>query len=429
MARRWQDLQADEEARRGKMTRGKMSSGKPSPSKARLKKKLGEKKHGEKKRRDRKSQNKGPSSSNAQSGQDSYEKPENLWFAEDNSTERFAARVVEVHKRFAFVSSEPVTGNIDTSDVWLATVARRFLTNTRIERNFIAVGDRVLCEPTGNHEGSGADLPQCVIQHLAPRQSQIARLDPQTMIREHVLAANIDLVVVVASFLKPKVKWGLIDRYLVMAESDNIDAVIVLNKVDLLNEAKADFLQEVRQRMVLYRQLGYEVLEMQANRSQTDQDQNIKLLEDLLRNKISLLTGHSGVGKSSIVNLFGPELEQGVEPDEDIFYKGRHTTTFASFIKLNHGGYIIDTPGIRSFTFEPKSAVELTYCFVDLRPYLNRCKYRECRHVDEPECAVRSAVENGKIATWRYRSYLAILLGASGREGRLRQEDINFDET
>ena len=115
-----------------------------------------------------------------------------------------------------------------------------------------------------------------------------------------------------------------------------------------------------------------------------------------------------------------------MEEDDNIFYKGRHTTSFASFIKLGTGGYVIDTPGIRSFTFEEKTAIELSHCFVEFRPLLGKCKYRECRHMDEPDCKVLAAVAAGTISRWRYKSYLGILLGATGREGRIR--DLPLDE-
>ena len=352
-----------------------------------------------------------------------YELAEEEWpeFTEQNKG-AFGARVVEVHKRYAFVSREDERGAVDTKDVWLATIARRYLQADRAERNLVAVGDRVLVvpatEPVKDAEG---DLPQCVIEHLSPRHSSIRRLDPHTPDRHHVLAANPDQILIVASYKKPKVKWGLIDRYLVLAEAERMHAIIVINKRDLLeSEKKAAAKAEAEEHIATYRELGYDVLVTQANSDDADEDPETEKLRELMQGKTTLLSGHSGVGKSSLVNLLDPEIVQAVEPDEDIFYKGRHTTTFASFIKLGTGGFAIDTPGIRSFTFEDKSAIELTDCFVELRPLLGRCKFRECRHVDEPECVVREKVADGSIKEWRYRSYLAIWMGASGREGRVR---------
>ena len=124
------------------------------------------------------------------------------------------------------------------------------------------------------------------------------------------------------------------------------------------------------------------------------------------------------------MNLFKPELVQAVEPDEDIFYKGRHTTSYASFIKLGTGGFVIDTPGVRSFLIREDSPIHLTHCFVEMRPFLGKCGFRECRHIDEPDCKVLEAVESGKISRWRYKSYLGLLLGTTGRQGRTRDHEV-----
>ncbi|MFK7826643.1 MAG: ribosome small subunit-dependent GTPase A [Oligoflexales bacterium] len=333
----------------------------------------------------------------------------------------FAARIVEVHKRYAFVSTEPSPMNIKTDDVWLASIARKYTQAQRKERNFFAVGDKVLCRP-GSQEGSeiSDDLPSCIIEHRAPRSSKIARLDPMTTEREHVLASNLSQLIIVASFVYPKVKWGLVDRYLILAEEQGIKASIILNKKDLLREQKPAFVKECQDYIGLYSQLGYKVLSTCAENPTHAEKKEI---QDLFHDTISMVTGHSGVGKSSLVNLLRPEINQEVE-SEDILTKGRHTTTYASFIKLGTGGYVIDTPGIRSFLLETRSPIDLSWSFVEMRPFINKCKYRECKHLEEPSCAVTTAVKDGLISEWRYKSYIAILTGASGREGRLRDIDI-----
>jgi ribosome biogenesis GTPase len=264
------------------------------------------------------------------------------------------------------------------------------------------------------------DLPSCVILHATPRTAKIARVDPARPEREHVLACNIDQLIILASYLAPPVKWGLIDRYLVMAEEQRLPAVIVLNKRDLLEESGKDaFFEECQQRIEIYKSLGYPVYNISALKDSV-RSKEIKALHDVFKDKISILSGHSGVGKSSIVNLFKPEIVQDVESNPDIFYKGRHTTTYASMIKLGTGGYIVDTPGIRSFLLGNHNAISLTDSFVDFRPYLGACKFRECRHVDEPGCAILEAVKSGKITMARYHSYINILTGETGREGRIR---------
>lgn len=355
---------------------------------------------------------------------DPFEKPEKDW---ETSTENevFTARVVEVHKRYAFVSIEKDNGKIDSKDVWLGTVARKYLTKDRQERNFIVVGDRVLCRPAKKDEiQTKEDLPQCVILNMAPRHSKVARRDPVMNDREHVLASNVDQLVVVASYLHPTIKWGLIDRYLVLAEEQQIPAILVFNKCDLLAKCgDENFIKECEEQTALFRSLGYKVFVVSAlNDPQTDPD--LVGLRDCLHNKMSILSGHSGVGKSSIVNLFKPEITQEVEENPNIFYKGRHTTTYASLISMGIGGYVIDTPGIRSFVMDNFSSIDLSHYFLELRSLRSQCKFRECRHIDEPGCAVLEALEQEKISSRRYRSYVNLLSGESGREGRNRKKDV-----
>ena len=329
----------------------------------------------------------------------------------------FTARVMEVHKRYAFISPEPNPLNIDTSDVWLGTIARKFTQTHRKERNFVAVGDIVLCRPAKNDEVNlSQDLPSCVIEHRSPRTCRIARLDPMTREREHVLAANVTQLVVVASYVYPKVKWGLIDRYLLLAEEEGIKTVIILNKKDLLESQKDDFRDLCEHYKNIYQSLNYKVLETQAKDCSSNET---KQISSIFKNNISIVSGHSGVGKSTIINLLEPEIIQEVETEE-ILTKGRHTTTYSSMLRLPHGGFVIDTPGIRSFLLEDRDSLSLAYGFIEFRPFLNQCKYRECKHIDEPGCAILSAVDQGAISKLRYKSYLTILTGANGREGRLR---------
>ncbi len=348
-----------------------------------------------------------------------FELPLDDW---DLTKEWFRARVVEVHKKYAFVSPEPVWGDIKTRDVMLATVARRHLENQKRERNLIAVGDIVRCRPTepGEIRPTTTDLPTVVIQNRAPRVSRLARTDPMNAEIEHVLACNLDQLLIVASFLQPRVKFGLIDRYLTLAEEQRLPAVIILNKLDLLEDCeRPDFVSYCEEMIALYRKLGYQVITLSTLDSDLEQSASYDDLKSILGKKISICSGHSGVGKSSVVNLFDPEIVQEVEEDPDIFYKGRHTTTYASFIKLKAlDGYVIDTPGIRSFLVGKRSSIELTDAFREMRPYLGLCKYRECRHIDEPDCRIAEAVNSGEIHQDRYKSYRTLLLGETGREGR-----------
>lgn len=357
----------------------------------------------------------------AKGDQEQFIQEEEAW---EPQAEWFKARVVEVHKRYAFVSTEDPMGQIDTRDVWLATIARKYLQSKRTERNSVAVGDVVYCRPTQEGEADPSEeLPSCVIMNAAPRKSEISRRDPTSQDRQHVLAANIDQLLIVASYQSPAVKWGLIDRYLVLAEEQDIEPIIVINKSDLLMEQGEDFQKKCHEEISAYEDMGYSIFSVSVLTE--SKDPQIASIENLLKDKITILSGHSGVGKSSLVNLFRPEIVQEVEPDADIFYKGRHTTTYASFIKLKTGGYVIDTPGIRSFLLGERSSVDLTYSFRDLRPYMGRCKFRECRHIDEPDCAVLGALEAGEIRLRRYLSYKGLLLGDTGREGRTRDDETS----
>ncbi|MBP6218868.1 MAG: ribosome small subunit-dependent GTPase A [Oligoflexales bacterium] len=342
----------------------------------------------------------------------------------------FAARVVEVHKRYVFVSPEKLGGKIETNDVWLGSVARKYLQMDRTERNFLAVGDRVLCMPEPRdeeqdkkiaiakdelEEEAEEKLPHCLVQFRAKRSSQIARLDPMGAHRKHVLAANLTQLLIVSSFVAPKVKWGLIDRYIVLAEEQDLKPVLVFNKLDLLKTSKPSVQEECKEMLEIYRGLGYKVLSIQADKPGTKIRSE---LEAIFSAQISLLSGHSGVGKSSIINLMKPEIEQDVET-ESILTKGRHTTSYASLIRLGRsGGFVIDTPGIRSFLIEEKTPFDLSSCFVEIAPHAAQCKFGECTHQTEPHCAVQEAVKKGLISPQRYKSFLAILFGAESREGR-----------
>lgn len=341
-------------------------------------------------------------------------------------------RVIEVQKRNVFIAEENKEGRPETENLWLCSVAKRHFQRAHKERNFVVVGDRILFEPNAelqfDSEGQplDTDLPRGVVQHAFVRTSKISRKDPLNAEWEHVMLANIDLIAIVASVLNPEVRWGLIDRFLVQAEIENIPVVIILNKVDLLaNEklASKDFIANYQKRVAIYEKIGYNVIELSALKPKK-YSENIKQLKKLFKGKVIGFAGHSGVGKSSILNLMKPEFEQIVDENPEIFYKGRHTTTFNSLLYLDIGAYAIDTPGIRSFDIQNYDPITLTYCFPEFRNY--KCKYRECSHNLEPHCAIKEAVGQGKISQERYRSFLGILKGISFREGEGDATDANM---
>jgi ribosome biogenesis GTPase len=332
-------------------------------------------------------------------------------------------RVIEVHKRNIFVAEENDQGKPETELLWLCSVAKRHFQRAHKERNFVVVGDRVLFEPDAevDFDADGqpkeTDLPRGVIQHAFTRHSRIARRDPLHPEWEHVMLANIDLLVVVASVFHPEVRWGLIDRFLVQAELEGLPAAVVLNKVDLLENPKLatpEFLERYRRRVSIYREIGYEVFEICAlkpKKTQTD----VKKLRELFKGKLVGFAGHSGVGKSSLLNLMKPEFEQIVDDNPEIFYKGRHTTTYNSLLQLGIGAYAIDTPGVRSFSVEGFDSITLSACFPEFRGH--KCHYRECTHDHEPQCGIKTALEEGRISRERYRSFIGLLKGISFREG------------
>ena len=179
--------------------------------------------------------------------------------------------------------------------------------------------------------------------------------------------------------------------------------------MDLPEKEFSDFKRECLEETENYRNLGYKVFSLSVLEEPDSSD--ITEIANLLRGKISILSGHSGVGKSSLVNLFKPEIVQEVEPDSDIFYKGRHTTTYASFIMLDTGGYVIDTPGIRSFLLGERNSIDLTYAFREMRPLWGSVSLESAGTFDEPGCEAMAALHNGEITNRRYRSYKGLLLG------------------
>lgn len=261
--------------------------------------------------------------------------------------------------------------------------------------NPIAVGDEV--EFTFAEDGN-----TCVITEIHDRKNYIVRKSKNLSKQSHIIAANIDRLFVVASLILPKTSMGFIDRILVAAEAYRIPAAILFNKADLYDEKTLNYFENLK---AIYEPLGYPCY-LISSFNQEDIDR----VKALMKSQVQMFTGHSGVGKSSLINALEPALQLKVTPISQQHFKGKHTTTFAEMHPLSGGGFIIDTPGIKEFGIYDYSKEEISHYFPEMRALLNQCQYHNCLHYEEPNCAVKEAVKEGKIHEWRYYNYLSILM-------------------
>ncbi|WP_199118144.1 ribosome small subunit-dependent GTPase A [Pedobacter sp. ASV28] len=266
--------------------------------------------------------------------------------------------------------------------------------------NPIAVGDQVdfELEPNAN---TG------VIDRLHQRKNYIIRKSINLSKQAQVIAANLDQAFLIVTLASPRTSLGFIDRFLVTSEAYGIPTSLIFNKLDLFSEHGLEILAEYK---AIYEQIGYPCHEVSALKGT-----NIAQLKNLLKDKVTLFSGHSGVGKSSLINALLPGFELKTGEVSESSDKGQHTTTFAEMYNLPFGGYLIDTPGIRELGIVDIEKEELSHFFVEMRDRLNQCRFNNCRHVNEPGCAVIKAVENGEIGLSRYESYLSIYHGHDTR--------------
>lgn len=260
--------------------------------------------------------------------------------------------------------------------------------------NPVAVGDRVEVEKT-DEEGIGT------ITQLCDRKNYIIRKSSKLSKQVHILASNIDQGILMGSLKKPRTSTGFIDRFLVTCEAYEIPAVIIFNKTDLLNDKLQSELDCI---CGIYQNLGYRFEQISVH-----QKQNLHAVDEILKKKISLLCGHSGVGKSSLINTLFPELKIKTLDISNWSGKGKHSTTFAQMHELEVNTWIIDTPGIREFGIIKLDELDLGHYFPEIRQRMSGCKFHNCLHQNEPRCAVKNAVEKGEIVDFRYESYLRIL--------------------
>ena len=269
--------------------------------------------------------------------------------------------------------------------------------------NPVAVGDRVdyvrmKDEDTG------------LITVIHERHNYIVRKSTKLSKVTHILAANVDQVMLIATMAYPRTSTGFIDRFLVTAEAYHIPTVIAFNKADLCNGEKRAKLDELAG---IYSGAGYVTLKVSGLTGE-----GIDEFTLMLKDKVSLLAGHSGVGKSTLINRIEPGLDLKVKEVSSFSRKGQHATTFAEMHRLSVGGFIIDTPGIREFGLINFDRKEVAERFPEMRLYMHGCKYNNCTHIHEPGCAVKKALEEGKIHPSRYENYLRIFYGEDWLEDK-----------
>ncbi|MFQ3576874.1 MAG: ribosome small subunit-dependent GTPase A [Cytophagales bacterium] len=267
--------------------------------------------------------------------------------------------------------------------------------------NPIAVGDFVWCEP------ENATDEKWVIHEVLERENYLVRNSTHKKGFSHIIASNLDQIVVVASLVNPRTSLGFIDRITVSAESYRIPLFILLNKSDLFDEELLEYADNIK---MVYSSAKYPVM-----KTSNQTGEGIEGLKKLIANKKTLFTGHSGAGKSSLLNTLSPTLNLRTSEVSASSEKGIHTTTFAEMFHLGNNTFVIDTPGIKELGINEIEKEELHHYFPEMRNYLNQCKFNNCLHLNEPGCAVLKAIEDGYIADSRYKSYLSILENQDNR--------------
>jgi len=258
--------------------------------------------------------------------------------------------------------------------------------------NPVAVGDHVNLMIDGDHG---------IIQEIAPRKNYIIRKSPNLSKETQIIAANIDQALLVVTFVFPKLSTEFIDRFLVTAEAYRIPSILIFNKTDLYGEQK---MEELRMIKSVYEEAGYKTIKISAV-----ERINLEKIKDLMKGKISLIAGQSGVGKSTILNAIDPNLNLRTENISRSHKTGKHTTTFAEMHFLGFGGSVIDTPGIKGFGLVDFEKEEIYHYFPEIFKASKNCEYNNCSHTHEMNCAVKNSLENGIISETRYRNYIRIL--------------------
>ncbi len=275
-----------------------------------------------------------------------------------------------------------------------ARIKGKFKIDDITSTNPLAVGDEVDFEKEDIEEGS------VVINNIYPRKNYITRQSPHNKHQHHIVASNLDQSLLFATLKDPKTSRGFIDRFLVASEAYHVPAIIVFNKSDLYRKKESESQELFKED---YERAGYQVLIMSL-----ENKSGVEEVINLLKDKTTLLSGHSGVGKSTFINFIFPDYTLKTQDVSGWSGKGLHTTTFAEMYDLPFGGKIIDTPGLREFALMDIEKEELSHYFPEMKELINGCRFNNCMHLEEPGCAVKQAVEEGRISSERYISYLTI---------------------
>ncbi len=297
---------------------------------------------------------------------------------------------------------------IEDHSIISCRIIGKFRLNGQKLTNPVAVGDEVEFEM--EQDGKG------IIKKILPRKNYVVRQSPRKKHYLHLLASNVDQAILIMTIRNPNLKQGFIDRFLLMTEPYNIPTTIVFNKADLLEEDDLLMFEYLKD---IYEDIGYPVFKVSAI-----EGEGIEKLREHLANKISLIGGQSGVGKSTLINAVLPGIDLRTDDISDYTGKGQHTTTFAEMFQLPGGGQIIDTPGIKTLAFSHLEPKDITHNFREIFVASEHCKFSNCSHRNEPKCAVKEGVEEGTISELRYANYLQLMDDTEGQNYWERHKDM-----
>jgi ribosome biogenesis GTPase / thiamine phosphate phosphatase len=288
----------------------------------------------------------------------------------------------------------------ENGKVWNARMKGVFKLDGITSTNPIAVGDVIEFDVENSNENS------VIISSIHDRRNYINRQSPRIKSQQHIVAANVDQSLLIATLKDPRTSQGFIDRFLVTCEMYHVKAMVLFNKMDIYKEKELEKLEKLKE---VYTSIGYQVAAISVGKNQ-----GVEELKTFLENKVTLVSGHSGVGKSTFINAILPDVKARTQDVSGWSGKGQHTTTFAEMYDLPFGGRIIDTPGMKEFGVVGVEKHELSGYFPEMRKKIRSCQFNNCLHINEPGCAVKEGVINGDIDEDRYVSYYNILESLDG---------------